>query len=101
MAAIRESRGNAVALNDAEILEAQSLTARLTGVFAEPAGAVSVAAAKKLRGRGVIGRDELVVCNITGHGLKQPDAIPAGEEEFTAIAPTMAALRERLRQSEV
>lgn len=98
LAAVRESQGSAVALSDEEILDAQSLTARLAGIFAEPAGAISVAAAKKLRGGGMIGRDDLVVCNITGHGLKQPEAI-LQQEEFLAIAPTMDALRERLRQS--
>jgi threonine synthase len=98
--AIRESRGTAVALSEREILDAQSLTARLAGVFAEPAGAISVAAAKKLRAVGVIGRDELVVCNITGHGLKQPEAIAAGKE-FVPIAPTLDALRERLLEANI
>ncbi len=100
LAAVRQSGGSAVALSDAEILQAQSLTARLTGVFAEPAGAISVAAAKKLRDAGVIGRDEVVVCNITGHGLKQPEAIPEHEPDSLAIAPTLNALRERLRKSD-
>jgi threonine synthase len=62
-------------VSDAEILEAQFLTGSLAGVFVEPAAATSVAAARKLRERGVIGRDELVVYNLTGHGLKQPEAV--------------------------
>jgi threonine synthase len=94
LAALRESNGAAVALSEAEILEAQSLTARLSGIFAEPAGAISVAAAKKLRRTGVIGPTDFVVCNITGHGLKQPDAA-AGEQH--AIQPTLDALRFELR----
>jgi threonine synthase len=101
LAALRESQGSAVALSDAEVLDAQSLLARLAGVFAEPAGAISLAAAKKLRQAGVIGRDELVVCNITGHGLKQPEAAPAVTDELCAIAPTLDALRERLRRSDL
>jgi threonine synthase len=100
LAAVRQSQGSAVALSDAEILEAQSFTARLTGVFAEPAGAISVAAAKKLRGAGVIGRDEVVVCNISGHGLKQPEAVMTPKQDSCAIEPTLKALRERLRQSD-
>jgi threonine synthase len=98
--ALRESRGSAVAATEEEILAAQSLTARLTGVFAEPAGAISVAAAKKLRAGGLIGADEVVVCNITGHGLKQPEAIAAAENRFAAIAPTLDALRARLREAD-
>ncbi len=96
LAALRESRGSAVALSDAEILEAQALTGALAGIFAEPAAATSVAAARKLRANGVIGQDEVVVCNLTGHGLKQPEAIRFSEKEFTPIAPTLEALREQL-----
>jgi threonine synthase len=97
LAALRESNGAAVALSDGEILAAQSLTASLAGIFAEPAGATSVAAAKKLREGGVIKTDEVVVCNITGHGLKQPEAIHVSEKEFAPIVPTLAALREQIR----
>ena len=100
LAALRESKGTAVALSDEEILEAQSLTARLAGIFAEPAAATSVAAARRLRAAGVIGPDELVVCNLTGHGLKQPESIRFDEKEFAPIAPTLAALREQLRRAE-
>jgi threonine synthase len=88
-----------VALTDQEILEAQGVIARLAGVFAEPAAATSVAAAKKLRDRGVVGRDDLVVCNLTGHGLKQPEAIKISEKQLTPIAPTLTALSERVRES--
>ncbi|MGE5058121.1 MAG: pyridoxal-phosphate dependent enzyme, partial [Betaproteobacteria bacterium] len=51
LAALRESKGTAVAVTDSEILEAQFLIGRLAGVFAEPAAATSVAATKKLRDR--------------------------------------------------
>jgi hypothetical protein len=62
--------------------------------FLGSAAATSVGAAKKLRDAGVISQDELVVCNLTGHGLKQPEAIQISEKEFAPIAPTLAALRE-------
>jgi threonine synthase len=100
LAALRESKGTAVALSDEEILQAQSLAARLAGVFAEPAAATSVAAAKKLRDGGVIRDDELVVCNLTGHGLKQPAAVRLRDEEMSPIPPTLAALREQIQRSE-
>ena len=98
LAALRESKGTAVALSDGEILEAQSLTASLAGIFAEPAAATSVAAAKKLRAAGAIKTDDVVVCNLTGHGLKQPEAIQVSGEEFAPIAPTLAALREQVHR---
>ena len=97
-AALRESGGAAIALSDKEILEAQSLIGRLAGVFAEPAAATSVAATKKLRDRGTIGTDDTVVCNLTGHGLKQPEAIEISEKQLTPIAPTLDTLREQIKR---
>jgi len=94
--AVRASKGTAAAFNDDEILEAQSLLGRFAGVFAEPAAAVSLAAARRLRERGILGRDEIVVCNITGSGLKQPSSIRFSEEELRPIAPTLTALRQHL-----
>jgi threonine synthase len=96
LAALRESNGTAVALSDREILEAQSLTGSLAGIFVEPAAATSVAAAKKLRATGVIGADHLVVCNLTGHGLKQPEIIRFDEKETMPITPTLEALRNKI-----
>jgi threonine synthase len=96
LSALRESDGTAVPLSDEEILEAQSLTATLAGIFAEPAAATSVAAAKRLRAAGVIRPDELVVCNLTGHGLKQPEAIRIADKELRPIPPTLEALRKRM-----
>jgi len=100
LAALRESKGAAVALSDAEILEAQALTGTLAGIFAEPAAATSVAAARKLGAAGVIGRDDIVVCNLTGHGLKQPEAVQFSEKEFAPIPPTLEALRDQVKRTE-
>ncbi len=98
--ALRESGGAAVALSDEEILEAQYLTGTLAGIFAEPAAATSVAAAKKLRERGAIGQEEVVVCNLTGHGLKQPEVVRMTDDELRPVPPTLEALQKRLRKSQ-
>jgi threonine synthase len=98
--AVRASNGTAVALTDCEIIEAQTLLAHLAGVFAEPAAATSLAAAKKLVGAGIIRRSEVVVCNLTGHGLKQPSAFSIAPDDLRPIAPTLSALRERIRAAE-
>ena len=97
LAAVRDSRGSAVAVSDRETLEAQYLIGSQAGIFAEPAAATSVAAAIKLRKSGVIAKEDVVVCNLTGHGLKQPEAIRIAEKEIQPIAPTLDALREKLR----
>ncbi len=96
--ALRASKGTAVALTDDEILEAQSVLGRLAGVFAEPAGAISVAAAHKLRQEGTIAPNEIVICNITGHGLKQPEAIRISENNTRPIEPTLEALRRQIEK---
>jgi len=96
--AVYDSGGAAVAVGDQQIFEAQTLTGSLCGVFAEPAAVVSVAVANQMRARGTIARDDIVVCNLTGHGLKQPEALAIPPQEVGPIAPTLAALRERLRR---
>lgn len=47
------------------------------GFGCEPASAASLAGAKKLVAEGVIGKDERVVCILTGHQLKDPNATVA------------------------
>ena len=95
--ALRESNGAAVAVTDEEILEAQRLLATHEGIFAEPSGAVSVAAARRLRRNGTIRGDDLVVAVVTGHGLKQPDA--AATPPAPLIEPTLDALERALKES--
>jgi threonine synthase len=53
-----------------------------------------------MRDDGVIGVDDIVVCNLTGNGLKQPEAIRLSEKEFAPIPPTLEALREQLKRTE-
>ncbi|MDE0032913.1 MAG: threonine synthase [Deltaproteobacteria bacterium] len=94
--AVRASNGTGVALPDGEILEAQELLGRLAGVFAEPSAAVSLAAAARLRREGVIRADDMVVCNITGHGLKQVASVTVPPEQLEPVKPELEALKERL-----
>jgi len=58
--------------DDQEILDAKAIVGR-GGIGCEPASAASVAGTKKLVQSGVIGREERVVCVITGHQLKAPN----------------------------
>ncbi|HSR59016.1 MAG TPA: threonine synthase [Candidatus Binataceae bacterium] len=71
-AARDESAGVIDMVTDAEILAAYRLIAT-TGVFAEPASAASVAGLLKYGGTGLLRPGSVVVCTLTGHGLKDPD----------------------------
>jgi threonine synthase len=61
---------------DQEMLDAKAQVGA-GGFGCEPASAASVAGAKQLVAEGVIGRDERVVCILTGHALKDPSATVA------------------------
>ena len=60
-------------VDDETILEHKAMVGRF-GFGCEPASAASVAGAHLLREEGVIDRDARVVCILTGHELKDPDA---------------------------
>jgi threonine synthase len=60
-------------VDDDDILEYRAMVARY-GFGCEPASGASVAGLRLLMKQGVIGRDESVVCILTGHELKDPNA---------------------------
>ena len=66
---IRESGGIFVTVTDQEILRAQKRLAA-EGIFAQPAGAVPLAALAKLRDDRTIDAKSTVACVVTGSGLK-------------------------------
>jgi len=68
--AIMDSGGEAATVADADILQAIQEIASMSGVFAEPAAAASFAAAKRMARENRIEADELVVCLVSGNGLK-------------------------------
>jgi threonine synthase len=64
-----------VPLDEEEIRHAWSRLAADEGVFCEPASAAGVAALERVRPAA----GSLTVCIVTGHGLKDSDAVAAGE----------------------
>jgi threonine synthase len=87
--AIRESEGGAAAVTDEELVEGIHLLAQTAGVFAETAGGVTVAAAKKLAREGALrASDEVVLC-ITGNGLKTIEATASTLQAAPVIAPKL------------
>jgi threonine synthase len=89
--AIRESGGNAVSVTDEEMLEAERLLARETGIFAEPASASTIAAIDKLRDSNAIGESDSVCCIITGSGLKDMASAKRLMGAPAQIEPTVEA----------
>lgn len=80
---IRLSRGDMIAVSDDEILDAMRLTARLGGVFGEPAGVAGIAGLRKALARGIVKEHESAVVVVTGNGLK--DIQSARQAAGTAI----------------
>lgn len=70
-----ESGGWARAVSDPALLAGIRLLAETTGIFAETAGGVTVAAAVSLRASSHLTADDEVVLCITGNGLKTVDAL--------------------------
>ena len=88
---IRETGGATEDCTDEEIVEGIKLLAEYAGIFAETAGGVTVACARKLIDSGKIPKDESAVLCITGHGLKTQEAIVGKVGEPRIIG---ASLRE-------
>jgi threonine synthase len=81
----RESDGLFEAVTDEQILAAYRLLARREGVFVEPASAASVAGLLLTAADGRLPRGALVVCTVTGHGLKDPGAALADVVEIEPL----------------
>jgi threonine synthase len=71
--ALEIMNGVTLEVSDEEILEHRAMAARC-GFGCEPASAASVAGLRRLRESQTIGRDEQVVCILTGHELKDANA---------------------------
>jgi threonine synthase len=71
---IRTTNGVVERVTDQEIMDAKALI-DASGIGCEPASACSLAGVKKLVAQGVIGKGETVVGVLTGHVLKDPEAV--------------------------
>lgn len=98
---VMDSGGLAESAADEEIIEAIKLLARTEGVFAEPAGGVTVAVLEKLLENGHISSDETVVCYVTGNGLKTPEVIVDQVPTPIKIQPNLNSFREVIKPREV
>jgi threonine synthase len=85
--AARDQSGGLIdAVTDDQILAAYRLLAREEGVFGEPASAAGVAGLLQACERGQVAAGSVVVCTITGNGLKDPATAISGCPE-PAVVP--------------
>ena len=99
-AAIAESHGAIDVVTDEEIVAAQSWLARHEGIFVEPASAAAIAGLFKCcdsreasHSFQSIPEASRIVCTVTGHGLKDPDAILQRMKELKPVAATADDVR--------
>ncbi len=94
--AIRDTDGVVLAVTDDEILAAKREIDR-AGLGCEPASAATLAGLRQLRAAGTLAADARVVCVLTGHVLKDPDAVATTGEKPVEIDPTVQAVESALK----
>jgi len=90
-----ESGGEIAAVSDDEIMAAYRGVAA-EGLFCEPASGASVAGLLKLAAAGRLERGATAVCVLTGHGLKDPDAVRGLAERPAAVPAAAEAVASEL-----
>ena len=107
-----ESGGTIIAVSDEAIVDAYRLLARREGLFVEPASAASVAGLLKLAKegyferkfeqlkaeRGVEREKPIIVCVLTGHGLKDPQTALQTFQLPEPLPPTVDAVKRAIEQ---
>jgi threonine synthase len=95
--ALKNSDGCALSVTDGEILEAIPALARETGVFAEPAAAVTLAVLKHATEEGLVGSGDTVALVVTGNGLKDVDAAMESTGPPIPIEPRIEEVKRALK----
>lgn len=95
--AVSESNGLIDSVSDEEILKAYQWIAQSEGYFCEPASAASVAGALKLAKNKFFKSGDVLVCTLTGHGLKDPDNAIRVSPQPTVINANTEELKQALK----
>ena len=98
---MRETGGAAEDVTDAEIRDGIRLLAETEGIFAETAGGVTTAVAKKLIASGKIPAKDSVVLCITGNGLKTLDAVAGHVGATREIRPSLREFESLLTADDI
>ncbi|MCL4787932.1 MAG: threonine synthase [Verrucomicrobia bacterium] len=97
---MKETGGAADDVTDDEIREGIRLLAECEGIFAETAGGVTTAVAKKLIASGKIPANDSAVLCITGNGLKTLDAVVGHVGKTREIKPSLREFEAMLASEE-
>src|SRR5213592_2979683 len=96
----KQARAAIDIVSDEELGAAQTWLARHEGIFVEPASAASIAGLFKCCDSKEatcsfkkIPEESLIVCTVTGHGLKDPNMIQKQMEELRPVAPIVSDIR--------
>jgi threonine synthase len=96
LAAVRDSNGSAIAVEDDTILHAQHLLAKYEGIFAEPSGVAGLAGLLVQLESGAQDPSECILIEATGGGLKDQDVVIQRVETPPVIDPDLNQFREAL-----
>ncbi|SDC51378.1 threonine synthase [Actinokineospora iranica] len=91
-----ESGGLFDSATDEQILDAYRLLSTREGVFVEPSSATSIAGLLKTSADGRLPKGSVVVCTVTGHGLKDPDTALRGLVEVEPVPVDATAVASAL-----
>ncbi len=94
LAARDESKGIIDKVSDEAIIAAYKLLADREGILVEPASAISIAGVIKKQKEGLFHKGDLVVCTLTGHGLKDPDSAIRHSAKPMLMASELRTLKE-------
>ena len=90
--AARDDSGGLIdAVSDEEILAAYRMLADREGLFCEPASAASVAGVLKLHASGALDSGQVIVCTLTGNGLKDPQWALEGAADPVVVPVDVSA----------
>jgi threonine synthase len=92
VAARDESGGHIGEVTDGQIIEAYRMLAAEEGCFVEPASAASVAGLLQAAADGLLTADDVAVCTVTGHGLKDPNRAIAEVQVGDPVDATAATV---------
>ena len=97
---VTESGGWGESASDREIVDAIKLLAKTEGIWTEPAGGTTLAAAIKLIAQGRIPKDDTIVVSITGNGLKTLEVVADELPYPVVIDPKLAEFDRLFEQSQ-